>query len=69
VELKKLGEFGLIDRIARLAPVAPADILKGIGDDAAVIAIDKTRRLLCTTDTLVEGIHFETSFTPPYLLG
>jgi thiamine-monophosphate kinase len=69
VELKKIGEFGLIDRIARLAPVAPADILKGIGDDAAVISINKTRRLLCTTDTLVEGIHFETSFTPPYLLG
>ena len=59
MELKKLGEFGLIDRIARLAPVAPADILKGIGDDAAVISIDKNRCLLCTTDTLVEGIHFE----------
>jgi thiamine-monophosphate kinase len=69
VELKKLGEFGLIDRIARLAPVAPSDIIRGIGDDAAVIAIDKTRRLLFTTDTLVESIHFETSFTAPYLLG
>jgi thiamine-monophosphate kinase len=69
VELKKLGEFGLIDRIARLAPVAPSDITMGIGDDAAVIAIDRTRRLLFTTDTLVESIHFETSFTPPYLLG
>ena len=69
MELKKLGEFGLIDRIARLAPVAPSDITRGIGDDAAVIAVDKTRRLLFTTDTLVESIHFETSFTPPYLLG
>jgi thiamine-monophosphate kinase len=69
VELKKLGEFGLIDRIARLAPVAPSAITRGIGDDAAVIAIDKTRRLLFTTDTLVESIHFDTSVTPPYLLG
>ena len=69
MELKKIGEFGLINRIARLAPNAPADIIRGIGDDAAVIALDKTRRLLFTTDTLIESIHFETSCTAPYLLG
>ena len=69
MELKKIGEFGLINSIARLAPGAPADIIRGIGDDAAVIALDKTRRLLFTTDTLIESIHFETSFTSPYLLG
>jgi thiamine-monophosphate kinase len=69
VELKKIGEFGLINSIARLAPVAPSDIIRGIGDDAAVIALDKTRCLLFTTDTLIESIHFKTSFTSPYLLG
>lgn len=69
MELKKIGEFGLINSIARRAPGAPSDIIRGIGDDAAVIALDKTRCLLFTTDTLIESIHFETSFTSPYLLG
>src|SRR4030067_2555092 len=43
-------------------------ILKGIGDDAAAVKIraDKT---LITTDMLLEGIHFDLSFTTFYQLG
>ncbi len=31
------GEFALIDRLARHAPITHADLVAGIGDDAAVI--------------------------------
>ena len=52
----RAGEFGLIARVtARLDP-GPA-CLVGPGDDAAVIAAPD-RRVVATTDVLVEGRHF-----------
>src|SRR5947208_1743747 len=52
----RVGEFGLIARVtARLDP-GPA-CLVGPGDDAAVIAAPD-RRVVATTDVLVEGRHF-----------
>lgn len=44
-------------------------LLKGIGDDCAVLALDAENCLLLTTDTLVEGVHFDLAWHPPYLLG
>lgn len=69
MELKKLGEFGLIEKIARSAGAGHPDVIKGIGDDAAVVRSSKTQCQLLTTDTLIEGIHFEPSHTTPFLLG
>ena len=69
MELKKLGEFGLIEKIARSAGAGFPDVIKGIGDDAAVVRSSKTQCQLLSTDTLIEGIHFERALTTPYLLG
>lgn len=50
------GEFGLIAKVtARLAP-GPACLL-GPGDDAAVVAAPD-KRVVASTDVLVEGRHF-----------
>ena len=43
-------------------------ILKGIGDDTAVISPPKDP-ILYTTDMMVEGIHFDLSFITPFELG
>src|SRR5258707_7027551 len=51
-----LGEFGLIAAIQALLPVGTAQVL-GIGDDAAVVRAPD-RRVVATTDLLVEGRHF-----------
>ena len=57
--LAALGEFGLIDLIRRrTAHRSPGTVL-GIGDDAAVLAVPEGRRLLVTTDMLLEGVHFQ----------
>ncbi len=69
MELRKLGEFGLIEKIARIAGAGCSDVIAGIGDDAAVLRIGANKCLLITTDTLIEGIHFRWSFTTPFLLG
>jgi len=44
-------------------------VVKGIGDDTAVIEIKKDKLLLSTTDTLAEGVHFKTSYAEPRLIG
>jgi len=52
-----LGEFQLIDRLKRFQGASPR-VLKAIGDDAAVLALDKKRYQLFTTDMLIAGLHF-----------
>jgi thiamine-monophosphate kinase len=68
VNLAELGEFGLIGRIAR-AVSSRADVVTGIGDDAAVTIPVPGNAQLTTTDMLLEGVHFDLAFTPPRLLG
>ncbi len=67
-ELRNLGEFGLIDRIAQRLP-AGAGVALGIGDDAAAFAPAPGQLNLITTDMLVEGIHFDLSYSDPLSLG
>ncbi|MCL7715594.1 thiamine-phosphate kinase [Stenotrophomonas mori] len=52
-----LDEFGLIERIARRVP-ARADIVLGIGDDAALLQPSPEQQLAVTADTLNAGVHF-----------
>lgn len=44
-------------------------LLKGIGDDCAVLRKEADDCLLLTTDTLVQGVHFDLAWHSPYLLG
>jgi len=63
VRVSELGEFGLIERLARVVGGEPsADLIVGIGDDAAAWRAGD-RVLLATTDTLVEGVHFLPEFS------
>lgn len=64
-----MGEFGLIERIQSKLSLPHKDIIKGIGDDASVTDIQKGKALLSTTDTLIEGVHFDLRFTSAYNLG
>ena len=62
--VKELGEFGLIERLALVVGAdSTADLIIGIGDDAAAWRAGETV-LLATTDTLVGGVHFLPEFAP-----
>ena len=54
--MSRSGEFELIRRF--LAPLATAAGAGGLEDDAALIDAPEGRRLVVTTDTMVEGVHF-----------
>jgi thiamine-monophosphate kinase len=68
MNLREIGEFGLIDLIRKRVAAFDPCVVQGIGDDAAVIEMGG-RALLVTTDILIEGIHFERSWMDPYHLG
>ncbi|MBF0569291.1 MAG: thiamine-monophosphate kinase [Candidatus Omnitrophica bacterium] len=55
--LSQLGEFGLIERLKPFQNLS-RKVVRGMGDDAAVLELDAKRRQLFTTDMCVEGVHF-----------
>jgi thiamine-monophosphate kinase len=69
MKLKDIGEFGFIDRIAPLGAIRTKGVVKGIGDDCAVIALDGPNYLLVTTDLLVERVHFLKQWASPEIIG
>ncbi|MBO5961445.1 MAG: thiamine-phosphate kinase [Paludibacteraceae bacterium] len=67
-EISTLGEFGLIEHLTKDFPLLNKSTCKGVGDDAAVLDM-KDKRVLVTTDLLLEGIHFDLQYTPLRHLG
>lgn len=68
-EIAELGEFGLIDLLTQNATSNNSSTLKGVGDDAAVIAADRYNAMVVTTDSLFEGIDFDLTYFPLKHLG
>ena len=67
-QISDLGEFGLIDHLTKNFKVTQKSTLKGIGDDAAVLDF-KNKRIVVSTDLLIENIHFDLSYMPLKHLG
>ena len=66
--LSELGEFKLIEHLTKHFKIKHKSTLKGIGDDAAVLEF-AAKRMVITTDFLIEGIHFDLSYAPLKHLG
>lgn len=68
MKLKGLGEFGLIEKVSKGIRVDNS-VVKGIGDDAAVIRWERNRYLLFATDMIIEGVHFDLRHSAPFDIG
>jgi thiamine-monophosphate kinase len=66
--LAQLGEFGLIDHLTQNFKIVQTSTLKGIGDDAAVLDF-KDKKVVVSTDLLIEGVHFDLAYMPLKHLG
>jgi len=67
-EISSLGEFGLIEHLTRNFEIHNASTIVSVGDDAAVID-NFGKQTVVTTDLLLEGVHFDLSYTPLKHLG
>ena len=68
-EISTLGEFGLIDKLTENLPRHNASTLTAVGDDAAVLDFGPDREVLVSCDMLLEGVHFDLTYTPLKHLG
>ena len=66
--ITSLGEFGLIDRFDKLLQY-DASVVRGVGDDCAVLKKDKYTYELFTTDLTVEDVHFQKKKVTPFAVG
>ena len=71
MELRDLGEFAVIARVARAARKLPASrqVVLGIGDDAAVLRPRRGVDVVVSTDASVEGVHFRWRTESPRTVG
>lgn len=68
MEIKELGEFGLINRLTKSITLQNESTIKGVGDDCAVLNYPN-KQVLVTTDMLMEGIHFDLTYIDMQHLG
>ncbi len=67
-EISEYGEFGLIHHLTKNIELQNASSVLGVGDDAAVID-HFGKQTVVSTDLLIEGVHFDLSYTPLKHLG
>ena len=67
-EISTYGEFGLIKHLTEKFENKNPSTVKGVGDDAAVLNYEN-KKILVTTDLLLEGIHFDLVYVPLMHLG
>ena len=68
MEIAKLGEFGLIDRLTKDIETKNESTKYGVGDDCAVLSYPD-KEVLVTTDMLMEGVHFDLTYIDLKHLG
>ena len=68
MEIAKLGEFGLIERLTKDLENKNQSTKYGVGDDCAVLHYPDTE-VLVTTDLLMEGVHFDLTYIDLEHLG
>ncbi|NLE31682.1 MAG: thiamine-phosphate kinase [Bacteroidales bacterium] len=66
--ISEYGEFGLIRHLTGSIRLTQASSIVGVGDDAAVLSYEN-EQVLVTSDLLLEGIHFDLTYTPLKHLG
>jgi len=70
MKISDIGEFGLINRIDKsISKYTNKNIIKGIGDDCAVVKPSKSKLVITTMDTLIEGVHFDLKYFSFFDLG
>lgn len=69
MNLKDIGEFGLIKKLSQGCLIRKEGVIKAIGDDAAAFIPPAAEAVIVTTDMMVERVHFLRDATTGFNLG
>jgi thiamine-monophosphate kinase len=70
MDVGEIGEFSLIASIRRrMEGKYPPEVVRGIGDDCAVLQPQADMEWVITTDTQVEDVHFRRAWLTAYQIG
>lgn len=69
MHLSEVGELGLIDQIKKIVEVPAEGLLVGIDDDAAAFRNLPDSLTVISSDTLIEGVHFDLRYFDYHQLG
>lgn len=67
--IASLGRTDLISELMEDAPANVDSVLHGVGDDAAVIKQSGNELTLLSSETFMEGVDFDLTYTPLHHLG
>lgn len=67
--IQEIGFTSLIEKIKGYTGSKNRDVLKGIGDDAAVFSCDDKNVICTSSEIFLEGVHFDLSYHPLHHLG
>ena len=62
MRVEELGEFGLIERIRKMLPLKDSRVIVGAGDDCCGVQPGPDRVIIASTDSFVEGVHFDLGY-------
>lgn len=67
--IQSIGKKALLDKITNFDAFKNEHVIQSVGDDAAVISEDNGSLTLLSSDTYVEGVDFDPTYTPFHHLG
>lgn len=67
--VEKIGRESLLKKIEDSVAVHRDEVIKGIGDDAAVFRVSEFKATLLSTESFIEGVDFDLTYTPFHHLG
>lgn len=67
--VEQVGRKALLKEIEESVAVHRDEVIKGIGDDAAVFKVSEFKATLLSTESYIEGVDFDLTYTPFHHLG
>lgn len=67
--IESVGRLKLLEELEEEVSFRNKRVIKGIGDDATVIDETRNRAALLTSESFLEGVNFDLTYTPLHHLG